>query len=358
MKVNQIETPALVVNEEIFEENFAAMSKILAGTNLHLRPHYKSHKCAAIAHRQIAAGAVGMTCAKLEEAEDLADSGVEDVLIANEIVDPRKIRRAADLAGRCHLTVCVDNENSAKMLSAAATAAGTTVFVLVEFEIGMQRCGVADEGEYVELAKLVSRLPGLTYAGIQAYAGHVSHMVSEAERQAHTDASGQRIRALISLLEQNGLTVGTVSGGSTGTAVIKAKQGLYTELQAGSYPFLDTTYRALGLPFRNSLFLLTTVLSRQDGLAVLDAGVKSLGVDQDEPVFLDESGREIPVERIEVNEEHTKLFRPGRDLAVGDRVFVIPGHCCSTINLHDRLYFYRGDRVTERVLVTARGKSR
>ena len=358
MKLERLETPALVVDEAAFEKNIDTMDALLAGSKARLRPHYKSHKCAAIAKRQIAAGAVGMTCAKLGEAEDLIRAGIRDVLIANQIVDPRKLRRVAKLAGQCRLTVCVDEEENARELSKAAAAAGTTVHVLVEYEIGMERCGVEDADEYVALAKLVSELPGLHYAGVQAYAGHVSHMAGAAEREKYTKENARKLRALLKKLEKAGVPAKTVSGGSTGTAAIKAKQGIYTELQAGSYLFLDSTYRKLRLPFRNSLFLLTTVVSRRGGRTILDAGVKSLGVDQDEPALFTLDGKELHAKRIEVNEEHLKLFCLDRELPLGAQVLVMPGHCCSTVNLHDRLYFFRDGKITGSVKVTARGKAR
>lgn len=358
MKLSQLQTPSLVVDEAAFEENLKTMAALLAGSTARLRPHYKSHKCAAIAHRQIAAGAVGMTCAKLGEAEDLIDSGVTDVLIANQIVEPMKLRRAAELASLCKLTVCVDDADNARALSQAAVQAGATVHVLVEYEIGMERCGVADADAYVALAKLVDSLPGLHYAGVQAYAGHVSHMPSEQERLKETEKNEQAVRSLLEKLAQAGLAAQTISGGSTGTAAIKARHGLYTEIQAGSYLFLDSTYRALHLPFRNSLFLLATVVSKRGDLTILDAGVKSLGVDQDDPALFTLDGRELHAGRIEANEEHLKLFGLDCALPIGEKVLVMPGHCCSTVNLHDRLYFFRGGEITDRAEITARGKSR
>jgi len=358
MRLDQLETPVLVADEKLLEQNLRRMTELLKGGTLRLRPHYKSHKCAALALRQLSLGAVGMTCAKLSEAEDLVDHGVRDVLIANQIVEPGKLMRAAMLAAKCRLTLCVDDEDNARMLSKAACAAGTTIYVLVEYEIGMERCGVTDPEGYLRLARLVSELPGIEYEGIQAYAGHVSHMADEQERRAFTAANEDRLRSLIALLDADGLSPHTVSGGSTGTALIKAERGLYTELQAGSYLFMDSTYRALGLPFANSLFLLSTVVSRRAGLAVLDAGVKSLGVDQEDPVCLDMAGNIIKADRIEANEEHLKLFRPERPLELGEKLLLIPGHCCSTVNLHDRIYLFSGGAVTGRLAVTARGCSR
>ena len=359
MLLTQLETPVLVADADIIQQNMDKMSEVLEGKVLKLRPHYKSHKCAAIAHKQIEMGAVGITCAKLSEAEDLVDSGIEDVLIANQIVDPEKLVKVAALAKKCRLTVCVDDPENAKALSAAAAAAGATVHVYIEYEIGMKRCGVTSPEKYLELAKLVVALPGIEYEGIQAYAGHISHMITEEEREPKTAENARKLTELKDLLEKNGIKVRAISGGSTGTALIKAQQGVYTELQAGSYFFMDTTYGKLNnLPFRNSLFLMATVCSKRDGLTVLDAGVKSLGVEQDDPLVVKLDGTPVECEKIGVNEEHMKIWDPKTDLAIGEKVLIIPGHCCSTVNLHDNFYLYRDGRVVDRLAVSARGHSK
>lgn len=350
MQLTNIATPALIVKKDILESNAAQMDRLLLGSSLRLRPHYKSHKCAALAHEQIKRGAVGMTCAKLSEAEDLADSGIENILIANQITDPSKLSRLAHLARGCRLTVCVDDAENVKALEQAAASADSTVYCLVEYEIGMRRCGVTKKEEVLALAKQIGECPHLVFEGIQAYAGHLSHEVSEEARRAHTEENSQRIRALLEYLSAHGISVRILSGGSTGTSAIKAEEGLYTELQAGSYLFMDATYRDLGLAFRPSLFLLTTVVSVRDGLAVVDGGVKSCGVDQGMPVPVGFS-----VSEVVASEEHFQLHHPSRELCVGDRVLLIPAHCCSTVNLHDRIYLVEEDRVVDRLLVTARG---
>ncbi len=358
MKLTMLETPALVADAAVLGRNMNAMKQLLGGGKLKLRPHYKSNKCSVIAHMQMALGAVGITCAKLSEAEDLADSGIKDILIANQIVDPEKMMKAALLAGKCRLTVCVDNERNARMLSDAAVAAGATLHCYVEYDIGMRRCGVATEEEFVAIAKLIDSLPGLEFSGIQAYAGHVSHMVSDEERAEYTRANEEKLRSLIAKLEAAGLKVKAVSGGSTGTSVLKARGGVYTELQAGSYIFLDATYGELEkLPFKNSLYVLATVISRQPGITVLDAGVKALGMDQGDPVLLTMEGKKIEG-RVEVNEEHLKLFGASEELPIGSKVKLIPGHCCSTVNLYDKLYLFEEDTVTDRLFISARGCSR
>ncbi len=350
MKINNITTPALIVDKAIFDSNAKKMSELLSGSSLSLRPHYKSHKCAAIAHKQIEGGAIGMTCAKLDEAIDLCDSGIENVLIANQITDKQKISRLAHLANACRLTVCVDDKDNVTELERAAALADSTVHCLIEFEIGMRRCGVATKEEVAALAEHINACPHLVFDGIQAYAGHLSHTVSEGERLEKTQANSAKIKELLAYLDEKGLHARVLSGGSTGTSLIKAKEGLYTELQAGSYLFMDSTYRDLGLPFENSLFLLTTVVSVSDNLIVVDAGVKSCGVDQGMPIPVG-----FGVSHIVDSEEHLQLHNPSMQFKIGDKVLLIPAHCCSTVNLHDRIYLVEGDRVVDRLTVTARG---
>lgn len=349
MKIQHLETPALIVCKKTMQSNIEAMQKLLEGTGVALRPHYKTHKCASLAHLQIESGAIGMTCAKLSEAEDLADSGIEDILIANQIVEPAKVRRLGDLALKCRLTVCVDDCDNICALSRTAQAAGSTIHCLIEYDIGMERCGVTDKEEVLRLAKHIQSQQNLVFDGIQAYAGHVSHIVSDGERRAMTEANANKVRSLLHYLKKNGIAIKTVSGGSTGTAQIKAPEGLYTELQTGSYLFMDSTYAPLNTPFRNSLFILATVVSVREGLAVIDSGVKTCGVDQGMPCPVG-----FHVESVVASEEHFQLHHPSIPLKVGDKVKLIPGHCCSTVNLHPCIYLVEDDRVVDRLPITAR----
>ena len=356
MKIYDLPTPALIADNDIITENMLSMEELLRGRAIKLRPHYKSHKCAALARRQIASGAIGMTCAKLSEAEDLAFSGVSDILIANQVIEPAKIDRLAWLAGLIRLTVCVDDMENVHALSRAAVYAGSTIHCLVEYDIGMNRCGVCTQEQVLELAATIRMLPNLEYDGIQAYAGYASHMVSTEERVETTRMNEQKVSALIEYLRIHGVEVHTVSGGSTGTAAIKAEDGIYTELQAGSYLFMDSTYDRLDVPFKNSLFVLATVVSRSENTIILDVGAKGLGADQNPPAVLDRGKRRI-TGRVVLNEEHLKLYDSGWDAKIGEKALVIPGHCCTTVNLYDWLYLYSGDILTERIAVTARGKS-
>lgn len=353
MKISGLSTPALILDVNLLKANVKAMGDLLANSSLRLRPHYKSHKCAALAKMQIESGAIGMTCAKLSEAEDLCDIGIEDILIANQIVDPAKIRRLAELANHCRLTVCVDTVENIDALSRAAKSSGATIHCLVEYEIGMERCGVADKETVLALAKHICACENLVFDGLQAYAGHISHMEDLDTRTRLTAENYSKIKAVISYLEENGIAVTTVSGGSTGTAAIKAGEGLYTELQAGSYLFMDATYRNLALPFQNSLFVLTTVVSQREGLTVVDAGVKTCGTDQGMPALYKGTAEEIVA-----SEEHFQLHGYTEHTAVGEKIRLTPAHCCSTVNLHDKIYLVDGDRVIDRLLITAKGIGR
>lgn len=176
MKVNNIATPALVLDLDAMERNMALMNEFLAGSTMKLRPHYKSHKCTALAHRQMAAGAKGLCCAKVSEAADLIEAGVEDVLLANQVVDPAKIAQLASLAGCCRLTVCVDEADNIRALNAACALQNTTLYCLVEYDLGMRRCGVATHEEVLALAQLVEQQSHLRFEGIQAYAGQIAHL--------------------------------------------------------------------------------------------------------------------------------------------------------------------------------------
>ena len=350
MKIDQLPTPVLLLEESLFNKNRQTMKNIIAGSKLQLRPHYKSHKCAAIAHMQMADGAKGMTCAKLDEALDLADSGIEDILIANQITDPSKIVRGAILADSCRLTVCMDNEENIDAWERAAAYVRTRVHCLIEYEIGMRRCGAASEDEVLRLAEKIASCPHLVFDGIQAYAGHISHMESESARRSMAAENNRKISSLLARLSQAGAAFTTVSGGSTGTAAIKAKDSPYTELQAGSYLFMDACYARLSLPFENSLTLLSTVVSAKNGLTVIDAGIKSCGIDQGMPEPLD-----FAVCEVSASEEHFQLSHTGEKRSIGERIRLVPAHCCSTVNLHDRIYVVDGEKVVDRLSVTARG---
>ena len=352
MKVHQLDTPALILDKRAFDRNRLAMQKLLEKTTMQFRPHYKSHKCPTIARLQLADGAKGITCAKLSEAEDLAACGVGDVLIANQVVQPEKLGRVAELAGRCRLTLCVDSAENVLALEQALAAQENRLYCLVEYDIGMNRCGVESHEDVIALARLIDQQPHLHFDGIQAYAGQMSHETDLAVRKAATQAIEQDLAKLKSGLESAGLTVREISGGSTGMVELKPGNSIYTEMQCGSYLFMDRAYRAMNLQFENALFLLTTVVSTKPDRIVTDGGTKSLGMDQGAPVFV---GYENCA--VHMSEEHGQITAPGHSCRINDKIRYIPGHCCTTINSHDRIYVVDGDDVTDVWMIASRGKS-
>jgi len=352
VKIFQIDTPALILEKRVFETNRRTMAQLIQRTGIALRPHYKSHKCPTIAKIQIADGAIGICCAKLSEAEDLADCGVEDIFIANQIVQPEKLGRLAALAGRCRLSVCVDTAENVLQLEAAMAAAGSTLHCLVEYEVGLKRCGVETHEEVLSLARLIARQSHLVFGGVQAYAGNLSHEPDLALRQSETNRIEADLAALRDTLTAAGLPPHEIGGISTGTVETKPSGSVYTAMQCGSYIFMDRAYRELDLRFENALFLLTTVISTKPDRIVTDGGVKSLGMDQGDPVFVGFEG--LP---IAMSEEHGQVAAPGHGLRAGDKVRYIPGHCCTTVNSHDRIYLVDGEDVVDVWPIVSRGKA-
>lgn len=351
MKIHSLETPALVVDRPAMERNLGRMMEMLRGKAPMLRPHYKTHKTPYISALQISAGAKGITCSKLSEAVDLAEYGIKDILIANQIVQPCKISRMAQLAKVCRLTVCVDDPENIRAISRSAAAADAVINCYVELDMGMKRCGVGDFESFYRLAALLEELPGVEYAGIQAYAGNLAHEYDRPRREGETRDNEERLRQLIAYLEQRGIKSCEVSGGSTGTAYLKAEDTVYTEIQAGSFMFMDRSYGKMQLGFENALYVAATVISKGQDRFVIDAGVKSLSPDQGPPCI---KGHEYV--DISLSEEHTSFYGP-HNYQIGDTVMVIPGHCCATVNLYDAMYLSENGEITGMLPIVSRGKA-
>ncbi len=355
-RVEELDTPALLVDLDAFEHNLALMARFFAGRPSHLRPHTKTHKCPAIAHRQLAAGARGVTCAKVGEAEALAADGIDDILIANQVVGPIKIARLIALAGRARLTVAVDDAANIAELDRAARAAQVTLSVLVEVDIGMGRCGVQPGQAALTLAQQVAGCRGLHLAGIMGYEGHLVFTLDPEERRTRVEQALAPLLETKSLLERYGLPVETVSGGGTGTYDVTGSYPGMTEVQAGSYIFVDARYRQVRPEFRPALTLLTMVISRtQPGLLITDAGLKALSTEFGLPEVLGIPGAALKP----LSEEHGKiaLADPAAcALRPGDKLQILPSHCCTTVNLHDVFYAVRGGLVEEVWPITGRGR--
>jgi D-serine deaminase-like pyridoxal phosphate-dependent protein len=361
MPVEEIDTPALLVEMEPFERNLARLAAAAARAGVRTRPHAKTHKSAMIACRQVAAGAIGICCQKVGEAEAMVRGGVRDVLVTNQIVGERKLRRLAALAREARVAVCVDHPENVSALGRAADAAGAELGVLVEIDVGARRCGVPPGKSAVELAGSVARTPGLRFEGLQAYQGRAQHLRTHEER-AGAIAEAVRLAAdTVEALAAAGLACPVVSGAGTGTFELEAASGVYTEIQAGSYVFMDADYarnRSAGGgafdTFEHSLFVYASVMSvPSPELAVVDAGLKAYSLESGLPEVRGRSDVEVSG----ASDEHGKLDLSGSNARyrLGEKVFLIPGHCDPTVNLHDWYVCVRGGRVEALWPVDARG---
>lgn len=353
MKISDIETPALILNESALLRNLAVIKTLIDEIGISLRPHYKSHRSAYLAELQMSYGAKGITCAKVGEAEDLADAGIQDVLIANQITAPSKIARAVQVALKTNLTLCVDTKQNVLDLEEAASLKNANLSIYIEFEIGMNRCGVETFEEVYALAELIQKQPHLRFGGIQAYAGQLSHEVDDEKRLNHSVNIERRLSLLKEHLESKGIPVKEISGLSTGTLPLRREiETVYTEAQAGSYLFMDASYGKLNLPFEHSLYVLATVVSVRGDAFYTDAGLKTCSVDQGNPVLEDH-----PEVNARLSEEHIAHQLPGHTYRVNDKVQYIPGHCCTNVNLFDKIYLVSDQEVLRVIPVTSRGKS-
>ncbi len=350
----EVDTPALVLDKAKLVRNIRRMADFAADGPAKLRPHAKTHKCVEIARLQLEAGAVGITCAKLGEAEALADGGITDILIANQIVGPLKLARLVELAGRCTVTVAVDDADNVRRLSSAAVAAGVTLRVFVEVNVGMDRCGVEPGEPALTLARQVDAAEGLVFAGLQAYEGHLQNLLPFEERAARTDTDMRKALTAREHIEAAGLEVGALSGCGTGTHTITGRLPWMTELQCGSYATMDAQYAAVGgADYENALTVLTTVVSRRPDKAIVDAGLKAVTPEFGDPTVL------VPgATWLDFSEEHGEitLDGPARELRIGDKIEVIPRHGCTTVNLYDTYHVIEDGALADTWRVAARGR--
>lgn len=312
---DELQTPALLIDAASFDDNLATMAAALPGPRM--RPHVKAHKCTSIARRQAEAGHRTFTAATIRECEVLAAAGLgDDILLANEVVDARRLGAAADAHG-ARITVAVDSEATID-----AAAAGGVREVLVDVNVGLPRCGCdpEDAGRLADLA----RAKGLRVRGVMGYEGHVVGLPDRSER---TTKVGEAMALLVRAAELVGADEGIISAGGTGTYDLNTWA---TEIQAGSYVLMDTAYDQLGLPFRQALTVLATVISVHEKYAVADCGLKALGMDHGLPTMA--SGAKVWF----CSDEHVTFApAPGAPARVGDRVEVIPAHVDPTVAYHD-----------------------
>ena len=355
MHFSEIDTPALLVDGAAAQRNIQRMADFFKGGPSLLRPHVKNHKTPEWAHRQLAAGgAQGVTCATLREAEAMAAGGLDDILIANEVVGRTKMPRLAQLAGEVSLALAVDDPEQIQALSAAAQAAGTIIGVLVDLNLGLDRCGVTPGPAALKLAQEAIQAPGLRFQGLMAYEAHAARLDPKAVRDQVCREALQQTMETKALLEAAGLPVEVVSSGSTKTYDVVGRYPGVTEVQAGMYLFGDVRYRRYGFDFEPALYVLTTVLSRPAAdRAVADAGVKALGSTENPEV-----AQRKDCQVVRLNAEHALLdIDPDSDLKIGDLLQLIPGYGDPVANQFPEMFVLQGEEVADVWAITASSQS-
>ncbi|MGA2664984.1 MAG: DSD1 family PLP-dependent enzyme [Nitrososphaerales archaeon] len=354
MQISEIDTPALLIDLDVMERNIAKMARFCRETGCNLRPHIKVHRTPAIAHKQIQAGAIGLTCAKVSEAEVMVASGIGDVLIANQIVGPTKVSRLAGMARHARVAAAFDDAANAEEVSREALRQGSRVGAVIEVDLGMNRAGVQPGMPALALARRIRDLPGLEFRGVMGYEGHLQKVERVGER---TEAVGRCLAQLAStarLLKEEGMECEIVSAGGTNSYAGTARAEGVTEIQAGSYVFMDVMHDIEGVDFEHSFTVLSTVTSRPAReRAIIDAGVKCFSEMKTMP-----RSTAPGIEVTALSEEHGSLaLREGVDPRIGDTLSFYPYYAPTTVNLFDRFYCGRKDRVEIQWEILARGKS-
>ena len=358
-----LNTPVLLIDLDVFERNVAAMAAFAKANGIRLRPHAKTHKCAEIARRQVAAGAVGVCCAKLGEAEEMAAGGIGSVLITSPVVSEPAIKRLVQLNERiADLEVALDNPDNARAL-AAAVGSGKQLTVLIDVDPGIKRTGVASAEAAVALAQVIAELPQLKLIGVQYYCGRQQHIESYAERRNEIVDRTDYLRGVINALTEAGFAPKIITGGGTGTHRIDVELGLLNELQTGSYVFMDRQYNECdisgeGTPgFETSLLIDARVVSANTpGLGTIDAGFKAMATDGGPPTVL--SGAPVGAAFHFMGDEHGLVLFGETSPPVGSIVTLAVPHCDPTVNLYDFYHVVRGDTLVDMWPVEGRGRSR
>lgn len=365
MDAADIQTPALVLDLDALERNIKKMGDYAKAHGMRHRAHGKMHKSVDVLKLQQDLGAaVGVCCQKVSEAEVFARGGIKDVMVSNQVTDPVKIKRLAEMPKHgCRVLVCVDDPENVKALSEAAVAAGTQIEALVEIDCGAGRCGVCTTQDVVNIAKLIDGAENLKFAGIQAYQGAMQHMDLYVDRKEKLDIAIAQVGDAVQGLKSNGLECDIVGGGGTGSYYFESASNVYNELQCGSYAFMDADYgrildengkRIDDGEWENALFILTTVMSHSKAdKAIVDAGLKAQSVDSGLPTVF---GRD-DVEYLKCSDEHGVVGDPSGVLKVNDKLRLVPGHCDPTCNVHDWYVGVRGGKVEVVWPVSARGKA-
>jgi D-serine deaminase-like pyridoxal phosphate-dependent protein len=350
--LDALDSPQLLLDLDVLDANLRYLQSACRAHGKDLRAHFKSLKCGGLARYLAAAGVPAFLCAKLNEAEVLAGAGITDIFVANQIVGAGKLEKLAALARRARVRVAVDDAENVRDLGQAARSAGVTLEVLVEVDIGMARCGVPPGEPALELARKVRAEPGLRFAGLQGYDGHLQMLPPADEKRAKCVSGLDQLLATRRLIEAAGLPVEVVTGAGTGTWEFAVAHPALTELQPGSFLLMDAAYHAVRPEFGCALSVLSTVMSRRPGWYVLDAGSKAISKDFGMPAIKGQASERV----VKLAEEHTKVEDDGIGPKLGERREVLPAHCCATMNLHRECVAVRGGQVEAVWAIEASGR--
>jgi len=351
--IEELDTPTLLLDRAASDRNLALMAGFFQDRPSKLRPHFKNHKCVTLAKRQMLAGAIGMTCAKLGEAEVLVDNGFRDVLIANQVVGTAKIERLVRLSKRARIAVAVDHIDQIEAISRAAVAARTVVRLLIEVDIGMGRCGIPNSEAVLQLAKKLTAMPGVEFGGLQAYEGHLVNIFDRDQRRQQSREAMRLAVETRRLLEGSGIPVPCISGCSSATYDSTGILDGVDEIQAGTYATMDRQYFRLAPEFEIALSILVRVISRPGpGKAVMDVGVKGAGAEFGVPGIRDFPDVVIP---FFLAEEHV-VVNQAPDWPIGQPLHLIPSHACTTCNLYREMVVHENGVVVDVWPIEASGR--
>ena len=364
--LSAVDTPALLLDLAAFERNLDRLQTCANAAGVALRPHAKAHKCPAIALAQLQRGAVGICCQKVSEALPFLQAGITDIHISNQIVGSAKAALLAQMALHGRFSVCIDHASQVAALAQATAASGSRLDVLVEINIGQDRCGVADAPAVLRLLDALAPHRQLVFKGLQAYHGGLQHLRGHGQRRDAAQRAAARTAGIVAALALAGVVCATVTGGGSGSVEFDLTSGVFTEVQPGSYAFMDGDYGrneyGATLRFEQSLFIASTVMSVGSGeRIVLDAGLKSVAVDSGLPDIWCDGAASATLVYLAANDEHG-IVRSRADgaahPALGSQLLLVPGHCDPTLNLHDELIAVRDGLVESIWPISARGLSR
>ncbi len=349
-----LSTPALVVDLTVMEQNIGAMMSYLATTSCSIRPHTKTHKTPAIGQMQMKSGAIGLCCATVSEAEAMVAGGLDHIFLASEVVSADKIRRLIELTRQKEIIVAVDSETNLKNLSEAARGERNKLGVVIDVDVGMGRCGVQSIEQAVELARKAHGSEGIAFRGVFGYEGHAVGIQDREERTNVGRKANAYLVETADALRGAGIPVEIVTAAGTGTFDIAAEFAGITELEAGSYIFMDSSYGKLDLPFKQSLTVMVTTLSRPtEDRVVFDVGMKGISVERQMPLVLNHSG--IVIQKLSEAHAIGTIEDSSVQARLGEVFHLVPSHCCTTVNLYDEIVAVRDGRVEDVWPISGRG---